>query len=124
MAATATQKTRFRLKMGDNDASNEVFGDTEIDALFDWSAEDYTDSKQIFYAACLLGMDVLLADAAKQVTYKQNMSSENLSDSFKHLKQLRAILASDLDEAVQSTLGAVRLGVMRGKPLREKDIPG
>lgn len=111
--------------VGDNDASNEVFNGTEIDSLFVWAAEDYAgNSTAKFAQACLYGIRTLKADAAKQVTYKQNLSTENLSDLFKHLDALQKDFEADLEDALKSAVGAVRLGSMKKKPLREKDVPG
>jgi hypothetical protein len=122
--ATATERIRFRLMVGDNDASNEVFGDSEIDSLFTWAAEDYAgNSAAKFAQACLYGIRTLKADAAKQVTYKQNLSTENLSDLFKHLDELQKDFEDDLAEAVTAASGSVRLSATKKRPLREKGVP-
>jgi hypothetical protein len=121
MAATSTQKTRFRGYF--NDASGLVFGDAEVDAIWDEAAELYDDARLTMLQARLMGLDRLLVDAAKLTTYKQNQSSENQSDVFKALQMLRAVWAADLAAGEAGTLLTVQMSSTQKKPQRTREWP-
>ena len=126
MPATADQLTFLRLMIGDTstDPSKQAFSDAALNTLWDWAAGSYSDDALILAQTKVYCFRGLLANSAKMVTYKQNQSSENQSDIFKHVKQLLERAESELAGLETSVLGTWRLGTMRKtKPTRQKDIP-
>ncbi len=79
---TADQLTDLRADIGDAGAT-QAFTDDELQRLYTRAGESYN-------RAVLLAFRQLLGNSWKQTTYKQNQSSENRSDVFKHLKQMAA----------------------------------
>ena len=123
MATTAAQKSRLRRDTGADATS---LPDDTIDDLFDEAAELYTDTATIAAYTRVLVINGLLSSAAKAVTYRQNESTENQSDIFKHLKDLLKLWEDKTDDAIEaaSTSGAARFGSVRRKPARVREYPG
>lgn len=121
--ATETQRERFRRYF--NDTSETVFTDDEIDAIFEEVAEFVTDNDRLtMVEARLIGLDMLLMDASKRVSYKQNASSENQSDIFKALKQMRDALEKERARIETLAAGAaIRVANTKRVPTRRKDVP-
>lgn len=119
--ASETQRERFRRYF--NDTGETVFTDDEIDAIFEEVAEFVTDNDRLtMVEARLAGLDMLLMDASKRVSYKQNASSENQSDIFKALKEMRGTLEKERGR-LESLGSAVRLANTKRVPARKKDVP-
>ncbi len=78
----ADQLTDLRADIGDTGAA-QAFTDDELQRLYTRAGENYNK-------AVLLAFRQLLGNSWKFTTYKQNQSSENKSDVFKHLKQMAA----------------------------------
>lgn len=127
--ATIEQRTLFRDLIGDT-GEPPAFGDDEIDAIYANYLLDYPTATNVEYGlrATIYGIGVLLANAAKLVSYKQNQSSEDESDIFDHLLKLRALYQSDLateislSSSVNVGWGALGGGNPRrsfGRPLNE-----
>lgn len=121
--ATEAQRTQFRRRIGDNDASNEVFTDPEVDAIYDEAGDEYTSDKLIGYYAVVVGVEMLLADAAKLATYRQNNSSENQSDIFKHLKQLLAHWEAKVEKEARRGNAAVNMNRFGPHRINSKRLP-
>lgn len=121
--ATATQRTRFWLDTGTTVA---VFDNDEVDALFEEAAETYSDADAIKAYTRVLGIQRLLANAAKLTDYTQNQSQEKQSQVFDHLKSLLSFWQGETSKANAnaSTSGAARFAGVRRKPKRIMELPG
>ena len=82
MALTSSQRDRIRRLIGDT-GSTQVFTDTELDTI-------YSDVGEDLMSAVVECLDVLAADAAKRVTYRQGQSFQDDNKLFEHLEWLRA----------------------------------
>ena len=123
MAATAAELTSIRLAIGDT--SEATFTDLELQAIWDDSVDQHTiaDRRVVRYQVIVDCFDAILVDSAKMATYRQNSAAENLSDIFKALMKLRDKHQKKLDAAIAGTQSAVKLGVMKKVPTREKEWP-
>lgn len=122
--ATATQRTRFWLDTG---TSSSVFSADEVDDLFTEAAETYTDTATIAAYTRVIGLQRLMANAAKLTDYTQNQTSEKQSQVFDHLKALLAMWKDEHVTAVNnaaSASGTARFGGMRRSPKRISEFPG
>lgn len=123
MPPSASQLWLIRIQIADT-GTPPAFTDDEIGDLWDIAAETYTANGQLIAQTRIYLLDGLLADSAKRVTYEQNQSKEQLSDIFKHLKDLRAIAEKDLAGATTASLGAAKLASLhKVKPTRKRDVP-
>ena len=120
--ATEQQRKRF---WADTGSSSAVFDDDEVDDIFTEAAEEYSDAGVIKAHARVIGIQRLLASSAKLTSYRQNASSENLSDVFKHLQELLKLWQGKLAaaKATASSSGAARFGGLRRKPKRIREYP-
>lgn len=122
--ATATERSRLRRDTGTDVSSLE---DDDADAIFVEAGEKYTNTATIAAYARVLVIQSLLSSSAKLTTYRQNESTENLSDVFKHLKELLAVWEGKVDDAITAAAGssgAARFGGVRRKPAGLKEYPG
>lgn len=123
MPPSVSQLALIRMQIADT-GTPPAFSDEEINNLWDLAMEDYTTNGQLNAQTRIYLLDALLADSAKRVTYEQNQSKEQLSDIFKHLKQLREIAQGDLQKASKASVGAAKLGSLhKVKPTRKRDVP-
>jgi hypothetical protein len=118
--ATAAQRERLRRDTGSNSSA---LSDGDADDLYDEAGELYTDDASIAAYARVLALQGILASSAKLTSYKQNESSESLSDVFKHLRELLSYWQGELDTAVRGASGAARFGSVRRKPARVREYP-
>lgn len=100
---TPADYARLRRKVGDPTAT--VFTETELDDIFAEASTLYADPDLIFAKAKLIALEELMADAAKLVNYRQNHSAEDLSDTFTHLRLLRAVFEEELVGLVRTKGG-------------------
>jgi len=100
MAITDAQRARLRRLIGDT-GSTQAFTDAELDTIFSDSGDDL----EIAVVECF---DVLLADAAKRVTYRQGQSMQDDNKLFEHLLKLRDQWA----ERAGVGKGAIETGVL------------
>lgn len=121
--ATALQRSRLRDDIGATETS--LFDD-EADAIFVEAGELYTDEASLTAATRVIAIRRLLASSAKLTDYRQNQSSESLSDVFEHLYRLLTYWEGELGKAVAaaSTAGAARFSGLRRRPKRIKEYPG
>lgn len=120
--AEELQRNRLRADIG---ADATTLPDAEADEIFVEAGESYTDAGAIKAATRVIAIRRLLASSAKLTTYRQNNSSENASDVFKHLKDLLSLWQGELDDAsaAASTVGAARFGGLRRKPKLIREYP-
>lgn len=120
MATSAAD--RLRRDVG---ATASTLSDDDATDLFDEAGETYTDTATAAAYARVLAIQGILASSAKLTSYKQNESSEELSDVFKHLKDLLKLWEDKVSDAIAATgSGAVRFGRVRLKPARIREYPG
>lgn len=121
MATEAQLRDRLRRDVG---ANSTALSDADADALFEEAGETYGDAASAYAYARVLALQGILASSAKLTSYKQNESSENLSDIFKHLKELLKVWEDKTTDAVAAGgSGAARFGSVRRKPARIKEYP-
>lgn len=83
MALTADGLARLRRLIGDT-GSEPAFSDGELNTI-------YTDNNEDMARTIVECLDVLLADAAKRVSYRQGQSFQDDNKLFEHLLKLRAM---------------------------------
>ena len=124
MPATAQQITDFREDIGDV-GTPPVFDDEAIQRLYDRATAAYSDATIYEAEMRVIGIRQLLLDSAKRVTYKQNQSSENQSDIFKHLKEALDIWTQIRNGEIEAQAGGgVGFFALTKTPKRKKDVPG
>lgn len=123
MAVTQAQIDRLRRDTGTDETS---LPDSDVQDVFDEAGESYTDAATIAAYTRVLTIQGLLSSSAKLATYRQNESTENLSDIFKHLKDLLKVWEDKTTDAITaaSTSGAARFGGVRRQPARVREYPG
>lgn len=124
MSATSDELTLIRMAIGDT--SSATFSDSELQALWTDVATDYntsTERKLIRYQVVIDAIEVIMVDAAKRTTYRAGSSQENLSDVFKHLKELHDRWSAKLSKATAATKSSARIGTLYKKPSRLKEWP-
>lgn len=122
--ATELDYTRLRRDVG---ASEATLSDEDAEALFVEAAERYTDASTAAAYTRVLALQGLISSSARLTTYRQNESTENLSDVFKHLKDLLAIWEGKVNDAITDAAGssgAARFGGLRRKPAKVREYPG
>lgn len=127
--ATATEQQRLRLDLGLAADDTTTLPNDEADAIFVEAGESYTDGASIKASTRIIAIQRLLASSAKMTSYRQNNSSEDASDVFKHLKQLldywRGNLATAIADDELANRGSVaRFGKTTRRPARIKEHPG
>ncbi len=121
MATEAQLRDRLRRDVG---ANSTALSDADADALFEEAGETYSDAASAYAYARVLALQGILASSAKLTTYKQNESTENLSDVFKHLKELLKLWEGKTTDAVAAGgSGAARFGSVRRKPATVREYP-
>lgn len=119
--ATATERERLRQDVG---ANSTALSDADADEIYTEAAETYTDSATINAYTRTIAIRRLLASSARLTSYKQNESTENLSDVFKHLKELLKLWEGKTTDAVAAGgSGAARFGSVRRKPATVREYP-
>lgn len=120
--ATETQREQLRLDTGTDETS---LTNDEIDDIYTAAATLYDDSGPQDAYARVVVFRRLLAQAAPRASYKQNQSSESVSDLFDHYKQMLAYWEGKLKEeiAAVSANGKMRWGTMKKTPTRLEEYP-
>lgn len=119
MATTAAD--RLRRDIG---ASAAALSDEDVANLLAEAGETYSDAATAATYARVLALQGILANSAKLTSYKQNESTENLSDIFKHLKELLKLWEDKVTDAVAAAgSGAARFGSVRRKPATIREYP-
>lgn len=125
---TNTEKNRLRRKLG---LDSQALDNNEIDDLYAEAEErypDYADNRIIMFTAVLLqAVGELKNQAAFEVDYDQNQSSEKASQRFKHLERMEGQVLKDLGRLIAAVDAksppAVRFGNMRKVPVRKQEYP-
>lgn len=123
--ATELQQQRLRLDMGLDRDDDESLTSDDIDLIFDEAGETYTDAASIHAAARVIALDRLLMQAANEVDYTQNNSSEKASQRYTQLSRERAKWQARLNDAKRAAGGgAARFGRTTKRPARIREYPG
>lgn len=124
MPASAEWKAALRADTGTDSTS---LTDAEIDDIYDAGVILYTDTASLEAYGRVIVFRRLMAQAASRTSYKQNQSTEELSDLIKHFKMMVDLWKAQLDEAVaaaESALtGAFKMGRSKRVPSRLKEYP-
>ena len=108
---------------GDRHRTPDGEGLVEAD-LLEEAGETYSDTATAAAYTRVLALQGILASSAKLTTYKQNESTENLSDVFRHLKELLKLWEDKTTDAVAAGgSGAARFGSVRRKPATVREYP-
>lgn len=118
--ATDSERTRLRADIGANEYS---LPDEEADDIFTEAGETYTGTAALNAYARVIALRRLLASSAKLTTYKQNQTTENLSDVFGHLKELLAHWQGEVTAATATGQSVVKFGRPRVIPRRIAEFP-
>jgi hypothetical protein len=118
--ATKLERERLRKDIG---ADENSLTNTDADEIFTEAGEEYTAAGQIKAAARVIAIQRLLASSAKMASYKQNQSSENLSDIFGHLESLLAYWDGQISKATSSGQSSANFGRTRVIPRRIVEFP-
>lgn len=124
--ATETQQQRLRLDLGLAATDTTNLPNATIDAIYTEVEEQYTDANSIHAATRVLAIDRLLMQAASDVDYTQNNTTEKSSQRHAMLEKERLKWEKKLTEAIAaaSTTGSARFGRPTRKPTRIKEFPG
>jgi hypothetical protein len=120
LMATISQIKRLRADLGANETSLPT---SEANDIFDEAGESYTAAAGINAYARVIAIRRLMASAAKLTTYRQNQSSENASDVFKHLKELLTLWEGNLSKISAGSQSVVGSGRTRVIPRRIGEFP-
>jgi hypothetical protein len=129
MSATIEQRAYFRDSVGDN-GEPPAFDDPEIDTIYDELGVDYPNASnpELANRAVLRGIRILLVNAAKLVTYKQNQTTETSSDIYKHLRDLYDLYKDELTIEIAASASSVASwgALAGGHPKRQygRDLSG
>jgi hypothetical protein len=121
--ATFSDYQRLRDDVG---ATEDALPNHMAALIYEEAAEAYTAAGAAQNAqARIIAIRRLLASSARLTTYRQNQSSENQSDVFKHLQELLKFWQGELAaaNAANPALGAARFGGTLRKPQRIKAYP-
>ena len=118
--ATESQRTRF---WADTGSTSAVFDASEVDDIFEEAGETYSTTAAIKAATRVIAIRRLLASSAKLTNYRQNQSSESLSDVFKHLNQLLDLWEGELATAAASGRSVAKFGRPRRIPRQIVEYP-
>ena len=118
--ASAAQRSGLRLDTGTDDIS---LTDSEIDAIYTTAESLYSDATAVDAYTRVVVFRRLMAAAAPRTSYKQNQSSENLSDLFDHYRLMLSMWEETLSTASGALIGAILLARTKRVPSRLKEHP-
>lgn len=113
------------VRLETTDTEDSLPGDA-IDPMFDKAEVDYDGYSRevIVQAVVVMRLRQLWLVASREVTYKQNETSENLSDMAKNLKPIFDDAKKKLDELVaKEKAPAVAFGKLRKIPKPRREYP-
>jgi hypothetical protein len=114
--ATTVERQRLRMDLGFQPDDVASLSDAAIDAIFVEAGEYYTDPTVIAITTRVISLRRLLMQAANEVDYVANNSTEKASQRYDHLrKELERWEA--LQEAAEG-LALAGGGVRSGKPVK------
>lgn len=124
--ATETERQRLRMDLGfaANDALS--LSDETIDAVFVEAGERFEDPASALISTRVILLRRMLMQAANEVDYTQNNTTEKASQRYDHLAREFRRWEGLLEDAIilSSDSGAVRSGKPTQIPPRIKEYPG
>lgn len=123
--ATVVDQQRLRMDLGLQPDDTASMSDAVIDAIFVEAGEYYTDPASAAAATRVLSLRRLLMQAANEVDYTKNNSTEKASQRYDHLTKELARWEDILSyvEAISGDGGAVRSGKPQTIPPRIQEYP-
>lgn len=122
--ATLVEQQRLRLDLGLAADDETTLSNDAIDAIFDEAGETYTDSSSLLASTRVIAIDRMLMQAANDVDYTQNQTSEKASQRYAMLTKERDKWQARLDVAIDAgRSSAARFGRTTRKPARIKEYP-
>jgi len=120
---TQTERERLRLDLGF--AKDDILSlpDVTIDDVFAEAGERYEDPASATVATRVISLRRLLIQAANEVDYTQNNTSEKASQRYDHLNRELSRWISFLNDAVAEESGAARSGKPSSNPPRVREYP-
>lgn len=115
---TSLEYNRLR---SDTGHTSTTLSDAEAEAILVQAAELYTGTMSFYAGARVIALSQLVSSASKLTSYKENNSSEDLSDVFKNLMQLLKYWQDVLDKALVDEAAAS--GSAAAMSLRVKVLP-
>lgn len=117
------QRLRMALGLRPDDESQIDNGQAEL--LFVQAGETYTDAGSITVYTRVLALDSLLMQAANDVDYTQNKTTEKASQRYAMLSKERDKWQKRLEEVIDAARSsAARFGRTKRKPARIYEYPG
>lgn len=121
---TEIERQRLRLDLGLEADDEYSLPAASIDQIFEEAAESYTSAASIHAYARVIAIRRLRMQAAAQVDYTQNNSTERASQRFAHLEKILAEWQAELDKSLTTRTGAVLSGRTARSTVRIKEYPG
>lgn len=122
MPATESEHTliRYKVKRDESQLSHEI-----IDLLFDEAEADYLGkSRRVVKQAALVEvLRGLVAEYRTDTSYKQNQTSENLSDIAKGYAEDLAKAEATLEDMLSSETSFGYMAATRKMPVSKRDMP-
>lgn len=123
--ATDSQRQRLRLDLGLAADDTTSLPDATIDDIFTEAGESYTEAASLTAYTRVITLDRLLMQAANEVDYTENNSTERASQRHTHLTREREKWQGKLDAAVKAAGGgAARFGRTARRPRPIREFPG
>lgn len=124
----ATEIERQRLRMDLGFAANDAISlpDETIDAIFVEAGDKFTDPASALIDTRVISLRRMVMQAANEVDYTQNNTSEKASQRYDHLVRELRRWEGLLEDAISlsSDSGAARSGKPMQNPPRIKEYPG
>lgn len=123
--ATLLEQQRLRMDLGLAPDDTTSLSAATIDAIFVEAGETYTDAAGIKAATRVIAINRLLIQAANDVDYTQNNTTEKASQRYAMLEKELLKWQKRLDEVIAAARSsAARFGRTKRKPARIYEYPG
>jgi hypothetical protein len=121
--ATLLEQQRLRMDVGFAPDDATALSDATIDAIFEEAGERFEDSASITISTRVITLRRMVMQAANEVDYTQNNTTEKASQRYDHLVRELRRWEGLLEDAVTFEAGAVRSGKPMQIPPRIKEYP-
>jgi hypothetical protein len=121
----ATELERQRLRMDVGFLADDVLSlpDAAVDAIFVEAGERFSDPASIEISTRVITLRRMVMQAANEVDYTQNNTTEKASQRYDHLVRELRRWENLLGDAISAEAGAVRSGKPMQNPPRVKEYP-
>jgi len=123
--ATTLEQQRLRMDLGFGPDDTASLSNEVIDDIFLEAGEFLTDSTSVAVNARVISIRRLLMQAANEVDYSKNRTSEKASQRHAQLEKELARWEAKLEQAITAAgdLGVVRSGKPMQQPARLREYP-